>query len=43
MWNSAHNHILNLVAYEPGKPVEELAREMGLDPGQIIKIGRAHV
>lgn len=38
MWNSAHNHILNLVAYEPGKPVEELAREMGLEPSQIIKL-----
>ena len=38
MWNSAHQHILNLVAYEPGKPVEELAREMGLDPSQIIKL-----
>jgi len=23
MWNSAQHHILNLVAYEPGKPVEE--------------------
>ena len=38
MRNSAHNHILNLVAYEPGKPVEELAREMGLDPAKIIKL-----
>ncbi len=38
MWNSAHNHILNLIAYEPGKPVEELAREMGLEPSQIIKL-----
>ena len=38
MWNSAHAHVLNLVAYEPGKPVEELAREMGLEPSQIIKL-----
>ena len=38
MWNSAHEHIRDLVAYEPGKPVEELAREMGLDPSQIIKL-----
>ncbi len=38
MWNSAHDHILNLVAYEPGKPVEELAREMGLAPEAIIKL-----
>ncbi len=34
----AHKHILELVAYEPGKPVEELAREMGLDPSEIIKL-----
>jgi histidinol-phosphate aminotransferase len=38
MWNSAHQHILNLIAYEPGKPVEELAREMGLEPGEIVKL-----
>ncbi|MFA7343631.1 MAG: histidinol-phosphate transaminase [Terrimicrobiaceae bacterium] len=38
MWNSAHQHILDLVAYEPGKPVEELAREMGLAPSDIIKL-----
>jgi histidinol-phosphate aminotransferase len=30
--------VLNLVAYEPGKPVEELAREMGLDPSEIVKL-----
>jgi histidinol-phosphate aminotransferase len=35
---TAHEHVQNLVAYEPGKPVEELAREMGLDPSQIIKL-----
>lgn len=34
----AHEHIQKLVAYEPGKPVEELAREMGLAPGDIIKL-----
>lgn len=38
MWKSAHSHVLNLVAYEPGKPVEELAREMGLRPDEIIKL-----
>ncbi len=35
---SAHQHVLDLVAYEPGKPVEELAREMGLAPADIIKL-----
>lgn len=38
MWQSAHPYIQNLVAYEPGKPVEELAREMGLRPEEIIKL-----
>jgi histidinol-phosphate aminotransferase len=38
MWHTAHSHLRDLVAYEPGKPVEELAREMGLEPGQIIKL-----
>jgi histidinol-phosphate aminotransferase len=38
MWKTAHRHVLDLVAYEPGKPVEELAREMGLAPEQIIKL-----
>ncbi len=38
MSHPAHQHILDLVAYEPGKPVEELAREMGLDPADIIKL-----
>lgn len=38
MWKSAHEHVLKLVAYEPGKPVEELAREMGLQPSDIIKL-----
>jgi len=38
MWKTAHEHVLKLVAYEPGKPVEELAREMGLQPSDIIKL-----
>jgi len=38
MLPSAHQHVLDLVAYEPGKPVEELAREMGLDPADIVKL-----
>ncbi len=38
MLHSVHQHITDLVAYEPGKPVEELAREMGLDPSQIVKL-----
>jgi histidinol-phosphate aminotransferase len=33
-----HEYIRNLVAYEPGKPVEELAREMGLELSRIVKL-----
>ena len=28
----------DLVAYEPGKPIEETARELGLDPETIVKL-----
>ncbi len=35
---NAHDHVQNLIAYEPGKPVEELAREMGLQASDIIKL-----
>jgi histidinol-phosphate aminotransferase len=38
MLQNAHEYIQNLVAYEPGKPVEELAREMGLRPSEIVKL-----
>lgn len=38
MWTTAHEHVLKLIAYEPGKPVEELAREMGLQAADIIKL-----
>lgn len=34
----AHPWLENLVAYDPGKPIEETARELGLDPGDIIKL-----
>ena len=28
----------NLPVYQPGRPIEEVARELGLDPGEIIKV-----
>jgi histidinol-phosphate aminotransferase len=28
----------NLPVYQPGRPIEEVARELGLDPGGIIKL-----
>ncbi|MEY3393996.1 MAG: hypothetical protein RL346_232 [Verrucomicrobiota bacterium] len=34
----ANPFVCDLVAYEPGKPIEETARELGLDPSSIIKV-----
>ena len=34
----ANRELLDLVPYEPGKPVDDVARELGLDPGSIIKL-----
>lgn len=36
--SQAHPWLEGLVAYDPGKPIEETARELGLDPGDIIKL-----
>ncbi len=34
----ANRFVCDLVAYEPGKPIEETARELGLEPEQIVKV-----
>lgn len=34
----AHPWLEDLVAYDPGKPIEETARELGLEPEDIIKL-----
>ena len=34
----ANRFVCDLVAYEPGKPIEETARELGLDPESIVKL-----
>ena len=34
----ANPYVLDLVAYQPGKPIEETARELGLDPAAIVKL-----
>jgi len=36
--NKANAFVCDLVAYEPGKPIEETARELGLDPNTIVKV-----
>lgn len=36
--NFSNSFVCDLVAYEPGKPIEETARELGLDPASIVKV-----
>ena len=38
VWAQANPQLRDLVSYEPGKPVEDLAREIGIQPGDIIKL-----
>lgn len=38
IWNWANPQLRNLAVYEPGKPIEETARELGARPGDIIKL-----
>ena len=38
LWKHAQPHLRDLVSYEPGKPIEDVARELGLRPAQIIKL-----
>ena len=34
----ANQFVCDLVAYEPGKPIEETARELGMSPDRIVKL-----
>jgi histidinol-phosphate aminotransferase len=38
IWNLAHPWLRDLVSYEPGKPIEDVARELGLETSEIIKL-----
>jgi histidinol-phosphate aminotransferase len=38
IWDLANPQLRDLAVYEPGKPIEETARELGVDPAQIIKL-----
>ncbi len=38
IWEIAHPQLRDLVAYEPGRPIDEVARDMGLDPSDIVKL-----
>lgn len=38
LWQYANPQLRDLVSYEPGKPIEDVAREIGLKPSDIIKL-----
>jgi histidinol-phosphate aminotransferase len=38
IWDRANQQLRDLAVYEPGKPIEETARELGTDPTDIIKL-----
>jgi histidinol-phosphate aminotransferase len=38
VWDLANPQLRDLAVYEPGKPIEETAREVGVDPTAIIKL-----
>jgi histidinol-phosphate aminotransferase len=38
IWTLAQPWLRDLISYEPGKPIEDVARELGLEPYQIIKL-----
>jgi len=38
IWNRANPQLRDLVAYEPGKPIEDVAREIGIPIERIIKL-----
>jgi histidinol-phosphate aminotransferase len=38
IWELANPQLREITVYQPGKPIEETARELGLDPDAIIKL-----
>ena len=38
LWDLTNPQLRGLTVYEPGKPIEETARELGCDPAEIIKL-----
>jgi histidinol-phosphate aminotransferase len=37
-WDLANPQLRDLAVYQPGKPIEETARELGVEPGAVIKL-----
>src|SRR5216684_5926814 len=38
LWDRANPQLRDLAVYQPGKPIEETARELDVDPGDVIKL-----
>ena len=38
IWDLANPQLRDLAVYEPGKPIEETARELGANPDEIVKL-----
>src|SRR5204862_6647204 len=38
VWDIANPQLRNLAVYEPGKPIEETARELAVNASEIIKL-----
>jgi histidinol-phosphate aminotransferase len=38
IWDLANPQLRDLAVYEPGKPIEETARELGVAPAEIVKL-----
>lgn len=38
IWDLANPQLREITVYQPGKPIEETARELGLDPDSIVKL-----
>jgi histidinol-phosphate aminotransferase len=38
IWELANRQLRDLKPYEPGKPIEETARELGVEPGEVVKL-----
>lgn len=38
IWELVNPQLREVTVYQPGKPIEETARELGLDPNAIIKL-----
>ena len=38
IWELANPQLRDIAVYEPGKPIEETARELGIEPTEIVKL-----